>query len=240
MYKLRRNIVYPDLHRKTMESSNVVLCCNLSYRLVSQSIPIPPFLLGYFDVTGLFILFGCTRCRFYGSGDMNTACHGKKAWADCQSLTEHFQLLVSFMSTNLPDCVCYVCRYNYTNNDGLNLYAYGRCVGNAGFPTTIEKIPSKAATAELIAYDDRLYEILTQPIGPITAPTGYNGWARLTFNNDTLTLDYQSLSLDNTTGELSTSSATDLLTETFKADLKSGSVNLIDQQILDPDLTTVV
>eukprot|EP00456_Euglypha_rotunda_P018108 TRINITY_DN16362_c0_g1_i6.p1 TRINITY_DN16362_c0_g1~~TRINITY_DN16362_c0_g1_i6.p1 ORF type:complete len:174 (+),score=8.32 TRINITY_DN16362_c0_g1_i6:84-605(+) len=127
--------------------------------------------------------------------------------------------------------------YDVRNNGGLPLNVYGRDIGTGGFPTSITKPPQDARGNKLVAYDDRLYMWLTDEYGPVTAPTGFNGWARLNFNNDALQIDYMSLALDE--NGISNKSTTLLVSEKWQIDLTKGNIILQSLNIMDPNITVI-
>jgi len=93
--------------------------------------------------------------------------------------------------------------YNLTTGHGLtNLPAFGRCVGFSGFPVTRSDIPANAAQFGLFAYDNRVYEV---DYGILPIPIGYNGFTRLNFSSNSLSIEYRSLTL-GPNGQLSSES----------------------------------
>lgn len=117
---------------------------------------------------------------------------------------------------------------------GLPLSVYGRCIGNGGFPTTIDAQPARSRESDLEAYDDRMYEM---DVGFKKVPVGFNGWTRMTFKKKALTLQYYSLTLGND-GNLSDTTSSYLVSERFEVD-KSGSVSQTAFSILNENITTV-
>ena len=120
---------------------------------------------------------------------------------------------------------------------GATLQAYSRCVGNGGFPTSHARVPSRAGSAGLELYDNRVYQVSH---GMKELPTGFNGWLEFSFQGADVVVDYKSLTL-NTTGEMgvpSDSQADHLVRETFTAHA-NGSAVLTSRQILNVNLTVV-
>lgn len=124
--------------------------------------------------------------------------------------------------------------YNLTSGHGLdNLMAYGRCVGFSGFPVTRSDIPPNAAQFGLFAYDNRVYEVDN---GILPVPIGYNGFTRLNFSSNTLSIEYRSLALGSN-GKLSSESEL-VAVDTWSVD-SNGDVLLNQLSILDPNITIV-
>jgi len=78
--------------------------------------------------------------------------------------------------------------YGLRANQGP-LRAYGRCVGNGGFPDYLHGIPDDAEQACLKVYDNRRYETVEK------ANLGFNGYVNLTFTANVLTVEYRSTAL---------------------------------------------
>lgn len=113
--------------------------------------------------------------------------------------------------------------------------AFGRCVGNGGFPSPQAPIPPRAGAAGLIAYDDRLYRLET---GLLPLSVTYNGFVHLTLEGRNATIVYASLTTDPKTGQLSDTARTDLVRERFTVD-DQGNVDLDEFDILDSAITVV-
>jgi hypothetical protein len=113
----------------------------------------------------------------------------------------------------------------------------GRCIGNAGFPTRADEIPSVPGVGlnSMYAYDDRLYEYFS---GLHKLDVGYNGFLRETFDQNLLTIDYRTLQLNPHTGRLDNNSSDLIITEQFSVDA-AGNVNMNFVKIVDPHITVV-
>jgi Calcineurin-like phosphoesterase len=125
--------------------------------------------------------------------------------------------------------------YNMSSFGGVDLNAYGRCLGVGGFPVSMGGIPGDARASGLVAYDDRQYSVLD---GIINNNIGFNGFTRMYLNQTEARLEYYSLVLDQN-GVLSNTTSTLLITETFQANLDSGNVELLSQTIVDKNVTVV-
>jgi hypothetical protein len=122
------------------------------------------------------------------------------------------------------------------DNSTVPLNVYGRCVGNSGFPGEMAPIPPDAGATGLRAYDDRLY---TYESGFSNASVSYNGFVRIKLQKNVATILYSSLEDDPTTGRLSPTLESPLVTESFSVDMNTGNVEQIDFEVLNPDITIV-
>jgi hypothetical protein len=113
-------------------------------------------------------------------------------------------------------------------NSTVPLNIYGRCIGNSGFPSSIGGIPPRAKESGLMAYDDRVYDIES---GFFTTQVGYNGFIRLTLQQNTAEIVYSSIATDPATGELSPTLETALASELFEVD-EAGNVSLSNFSVL--------
>jgi hypothetical protein len=120
------------------------------------------------------------------------------------------------------------------NQSGLDINVFGRCVGNGGFPSSVHQQPERSRESRLRAYDDRLYEI---DVGFVKVPVGYNGWVFLTFQANTLAVEYRSL-MHDASGNLSNTQSALLVTEQFTVDPK-GSLVQVNFTIVDKNITVV-
>jgi len=130
-----------------------------------------------------------------------------------------------------------VALYDKRNAGGLNLNVYGRCVGNAGFPPSIGQPEQDPMTQKLLAYDNRIAEML-QGGGPVQAPAGYNGWIRLGFNGNSVNVDYYSLAYDSNNMPRNDTS-TLLMSEVFSVDMSSGNTLLNSFKIVNSNITFI-
>lgn len=122
---------------------------------------------------------------------------------------------------------------NY-NQSGLNINVYGRCVGNGGYPTAIAQQPPRARETKLKAYDDRLYQV---DVGFRNVSVGYNGWLFMTFQNNSLAIEYRSL-MFNSSGQLTNTQSNLLVAEKFSVD-SNGNVVQTNFTIVDKNMTVV-
>jgi hypothetical protein len=109
---------------------------------------------------------------------------------------------------------------------GTPLEAYGRCIGNGGMPDYLSDVPAKAQAYQLKVYDNRTYQDL------VDIAIGYNGFTQLTFNGNTLTAEYRSLtrSLDGDTL---------LAHEVWRINRETGLLAEPEFHVDDPALTVV-
>ncbi|CEL94176.1 unnamed protein product [Vitrella brassicaformis CCMP3155] len=116
---------------------------------------------------------------------------------------------------------------------GVPLMSYGRCVGNSGYPVLLASMPARARESKLQVYDNRVYA--TRDVKTV----GYNGYARMYLNKDgTMKLQYFSVKLDPSTGQLDPQEGDLLMEDTWTVDQR-GNVVLKDMQIINSDLTVV-
>ena len=114
------------------------------------------------------------------------------------------------------------------------LHLYSRCIGNAGFPTTIEPMP-KRHISKLKAYDQRTFKIID---GLWQAKVGYNGFASLKFNKNQVEISYQTNQVDPKTNQLIVNQTDLVAYEQFHVD-KNGSL-VLDKQVFDHDKLTLI
>jgi hypothetical protein len=126
---------------------------------------------------------------------------------------------------------------------GKRLTLYGRCVGNAGFPTLATELPTKARQTKLKFYDDRLFNIEDQNAW-VGMGLGFNGYVTMKFvspkdqNDTSLYLTYKSLSL-NAKGQLTAENPTILVIEEWSVD-SDGNVILKKLQPVNKEITQSV
>jgi hypothetical protein len=120
-------------------------------------------------------------------------------------------------------------------NSTVPLNIYGRCIGNSGFPSSVTDLPPRARESGLEAYDDRLYELQT---GFVPTKVGFNGFTRLIFDKNTLSITYSTLATDPTTGVLSNHLQTDMVEELFTVD-EQGNAFISDFAILNANMTII-
>eukprot|EP00461_Guttulinopsis_vulgaris_P001121 UN01121 len=126
----------------------------------------------------------------------------------------------------------------YEKSNIGNITSYPRCVGTGGFNVDQVDIPPTSRTSGLIAFDNRFYDVIPGDFWNSTA--GFNGYTKMNFTGDTLTVDYWTIQwkdtkktvLDRTAGHKT-------MTETFKINLNTGDIEQTNFQILDKDITTI-
>jgi len=117
-----------------------------------------------------------------------------------------------------------------------NLSLYPRCVGNSGFPTQLSPLPTRAHQSKLIAYDDRVYQMLS---GIYSVEVGFNGWFEMSMNGPNVDVVYKSLTIDAQTKLVSNTTSTVSVKESFAVNRTTGNVEQIHFHIVDKNLTVV-
>lgn len=113
--------------------------------------------------------------------------------------------------------------YDLNNNDDIDMYAYGRCLGTGGFPVSHTDVPDNAKESKLLAYDDRVMDNLE---GFYDFDVGFNGYTRIKFDRNMVTLTYKTLKKVN--GTIVDDDSTTVAQETFQTMPGLGNVQQIE------------